>query len=51
MAKSFGYDKVRQSGDHGVFKNLDGKTIVILQGRNIGKGLSLKIQKKIKGFK
>lgn len=50
LAKSFGYNKVRQNGDHGIFKKLDGSTIVIPQGRKIGKGLSLKIQKDIKNI-
>ncbi|GAA0101446.1 hypothetical protein UT300012_21610 [Paraclostridium bifermentans] len=40
-----GFTKVRQNGDHGVFRRFDGSTVVIPQGREIGKGLSIKIQK------
>lgn len=47
LAKKAGYDKVRQKGDHGIFKKLDGTVVVIPQGRAIGKGLNIKIQKDI----
>lgn len=45
LAREQGYDKVRQRGDHGIFKRLDGSLVVIPQGRMVGKGLNLKIQK------
>lgn len=45
VAEINGYNFVRCSGDHGIFKNDDGKIVVIPQGRSIGKGLSIKIQK------
>lgn len=45
LAKRSGFSKVRQKGDHGIFKDEDGTIAVIPQGRNIGKGLSCKIQK------
>lgn len=48
IAEENGFVKIRQKGDHGIFKKNDGSTIVIPQGRRIGKGLSLKIQKDIK---
>lgn len=47
FAQKHGYTKIRQKGDHGVFKRENGSTLVIPQGRRIGKGLSLKIQKSI----
>ena len=40
-----GYSKVRQKGDHGIFRKSDGSVVVIPQGRDIGKGLSIRIQK------
>lgn len=48
LAKSKGFVKTRQKGDHGIFKRLDGTVVVIPQGRDIGKGLSCKIQKDIR---
>lgn len=47
LAKSKGFEKHRQKGDHGIFKRLDGTVVVIPQGRCVGKGLSCKIQKTI----
>lgn len=47
VAAESGYTKVRQKGDHGIFKRTDGSVVVIPQGRNVGKGLSYKIQKDI----
>lgn len=47
MAKNNGYKYTRSSGGHGIFENESGHIIVIPQGRPIGKGLSLKIQKDI----
>ncbi|WP_394863412.1 type II toxin-antitoxin system HicA family toxin [Paraclostridium bifermentans] len=47
VATESGYTKVRQKGDHGIFKRTDGSTVIIPQGRNVGKGLSYKIQKDI----
>lgn len=45
IAGNKGFTKVRQKGDHGVFRRYDGSTVVIPQGREIGKGLSIRIQK------
>lgn len=45
LAKQNGYTKIRDNGDHGIFRRYDGSTVVIPQGRSIGKGLSFKIQK------
>lgn len=45
LAKRSGFSKVRQKGDHGIFKSEDGTVAVIPQGRSVGKGLSCKIQK------
>lgn len=45
MAIDSGYSLIRSNGDHGIFRNIDGDVVVIPQGRRIGKGLSLKIQK------
>lgn len=47
LAEEKGFTKVRQKGDHGIYKNKKGNTTVIPQGRDIGKGLSCKIQKEI----
>lgn len=47
LARDYGYRKVRQRGDHGVFKREDGHIVIIPQGRSIGKGLSCKIQKHV----
>lgn len=47
LAKRNGYKKVRQTGDHGIFKCENGSILVIPQGRRVGKGLSIKIQKSI----
>lgn len=38
---------VRQKGDHAQFKRQDGSLVTIPQGRLIGKGLSIQIQKQI----
>lgn len=46
LANKAGYTFDRQKGDHATFVK-DGKIIVIPQGRPIGKGLSIKIQKDI----
>lgn len=45
LAKQNGYTKIRDNGDHGIFRRYDGSTVVIPQGRSVGKGLSFKIQK------
>lgn len=47
IAYDNGFKLIRVVGSHGVFKNQFGKIIIIPQGRSIGKGLSLKIQKDI----
>ena len=44
-----GFELVRCSGDHGVFRNDKGHIVIIPQGRKIGKGLSIVIQKTICG--
>lgn len=46
LAADNGFEYVRSKGDHGIFKN-DNGLVVIPQGRSIGKGLSIKIQKAI----
>lgn len=47
IATDNGYSLVRSNGDHGIFRNLDGNVVVIPQGRTVGKGLSMRIQKVI----
>lgn len=47
LANDFGFEATRQAGSHRIFKKSDGTTVVIPQGRAIGKGLNLKIQKDI----
>ena len=47
LAGNRGYKHVRSNGDHAIFRNSDGYVVVIPQGRSIGKGLSIKIQKTI----
>ncbi|GAA0101550.1 hypothetical protein UT300012_22650 [Paraclostridium bifermentans] len=48
LANEHDFIKIGQTGSHAQFKHLDGRLITIPQGRNIGKGLSIKIQKDIK---
>lgn len=46
LAFKKGFEIVRQKGDHGILKHKKtNKTVVIPQGRMLGKGLSMKIQK------
>lgn len=47
FAKDNGFEKVRDNGDHGVFRRFDGSTVVIPQGRDVGRGLSITLQKKM----
>lgn len=47
LAESNGYVYIRSKGDHGIYKNKKGEVVVIPQGRVIGKGLSIRIQKDI----
>lgn len=47
LAESNGFKKLRSKGDHAIFRNESGKTVVIPQGRTIGKGLSFTIQNSI----
>lgn len=47
LAINNNYTMIRAKGSHGIFSNGKGNIIVIPQGRTIGKGLSLKIQKDI----
>lgn len=50
LAESLGFKNVRIKGSHGIFKNdRTGLAVVIPQGRNIGRGLSLLIQKQLIG--
>ena len=46
LAVDNGFEYVRCRGDHGIYKNENG-LVVIPQGRSVGKGLSIKIQKAI----
>lgn len=50
LAKNKGFDLIRCNGDHGIFRNNKGHVVVIPQGRKIGKGLSIKIQKNLNGI-
>lgn len=50
IAEENGFSYVRCNGDHGIFKSENGM-VVIPQGRSIGKGLSIKIQKNINRYK
>ena len=47
LAEQNGFTYIRSRGDHGIYRNKEGLTVVIPQGRTIGKGLSIKIQKTI----
>lgn len=47
LAISKGFTYERSNGDHGIYKDNKGRIVVIPQGRSIGKGLSLKIQKSL----
>lgn len=47
LAESKGFVKIRSNGDHAIFRDNSGKTVVIPQGRSIGKGLSFTIQNSI----
>lgn len=47
LAESNGYFYTRSNGSHGIYKNDKGDVVVIPQGRDIGKGLSMRIQKDI----
>lgn len=46
LATDNGFEYIRSKGDHGIYKNKNG-LVVIPQGRSVGKGLSIKIQKSI----
>lgn len=48
LAVESGYKFDRQNGDHAQFVNSNGKCVTIPQGRLIGKGLSIKIQKQLR---
>lgn len=41
------FSLVRQNGDHGIYKNASGQVIVMPRGREIGKGLQIKILKQL----
>lgn len=47
LAERHGYVHKRDNGDHGIFINNECKVIVIPQGRRVGKGLSIHIQKAV----
>ena len=47
LAEDNGFSKIRQNGDHAIYKDKKGNITVIPQGRTIGKGLSYKIQKSL----
>ncbi len=47
IAKDNGYHLNRVTGGHGIFISKDGKVVIIPQGRDIGKGLQIKILKNI----
>lgn len=46
LIKANGYEPVRQTGDHKIYSNVNGKSIPVPQ-HILGKGLSVKIQKQI----
>ena len=45
MAREKGYELIRCTGDHGIFRNKKGNTVVIPQGRDIGRALQERIVK------
>lgn len=45
MARDKGYELIRCTGDHGIFRNAKGNTVVIPQGRDIGRALQERIVK------
>lgn len=47
VANENGFELERVCGSHGIFKSSTGKMVIIPQGRTIGKGLSLKIQREV----
>ena len=47
LSESNGFKRIRSKGDHAIFRNESGKTVVIPQGRTIGEGLSFTIQNSI----
>lgn len=47
LATDNNFIKVSQNGSHAQFKHSDGRLVTIPQGRSVGKGLSIKIQKDI----
>lgn len=46
-AKNKGYILKRCHGDHGIYENKDGLIVVIPRGREIGKGLQIRIMKRL----
>ncbi|EOU2067478.1 type II toxin-antitoxin system HicA family toxin [Clostridium perfringens] len=46
-AKNKGYTLKRCHGDHGIYENKDGLIVVIPRGREIGKGLQIRIMKRL----
>ncbi|WP_283685081.1 type II toxin-antitoxin system HicA family toxin [Clostridium perfringens] len=46
-AKNKGYTLKRCHGDHGIYENKDGLIVVIPRGRDIGKGLQIRIMKRL----
>ena len=45
IAEDLGYKAIRFTGDHGIYSKQNSSIVIIPQGRNIGKGLQLKILK------
>lgn len=50
IAKENDFILVRQKGSHAQFKHTDGRLVTIPQGRVVGKGLSLRIQKDLQSI-
>lgn len=50
IAKDNDFILVRQKGSHAQFKHTDGRLVTIPQGRIVGKGLSLRIQKDLQNI-
>lgn len=46
---SKGFSLIRSNGDHGIYRNPKGEVIVMPRGRDIGKGLQIKIRKQLTG--
>lgn len=51
LAEENGYERVRTSGDHIIYKHIDSNKIVVIPAHILGKGLMLTIQKQIQNNK